>query len=185
MRRGSAIAMMTVALLGSCASSERPEGVVERWLLSLNQGAAGVPDRFGGEPATAAATAVLPDWRTREPGSLDRVEVGAAAVSGPAGFREARTPFRIETTDGDVISGTAIAAECGSDPATGGDAWCVRDVRLGGAGPPAGSTWSAGAEASDWARASAAALILSGSAVALVGVVSKRSRSALSASGER
>jgi hypothetical protein len=175
MRRGPAIVVLMLAVLAGCTSSERPEGVVERWLLSLNQGAAGAPDRYGGDLATASATSVLPDWRTREPGSLERVEVGTAAVSGPPGSREANTPFRIETTDGDVVSGTVVAAECGGDGATGGDVWCVREARVGGAGPAAGSTWSAGAGRSDWERAFAAALVLAAIAVLLVGAVRRRS----------
>jgi hypothetical protein len=176
MRRGPALAGIVLALLASCASSERPEGVVERWLLSLNQGAAGAPDRYGGDPATIAATSVLPDWRSRDPGSLDRVEVGNAVVRGPAGSEEAAVPFRIETIDGEVVSGTADVAECDGDPATGGNAWCVREARVGGSGPMAGSTWSAGAQGSDWVRAVAAALVLCAIAVGLVAGVRKRSR---------
>jgi hypothetical protein len=34
-------------LAGSCAAqAQRPEGIVERWLVSLNQGAAGRPDLY-------------------------------------------------------------------------------------------------------------------------------------------
>jgi hypothetical protein len=33
-----------VLVLPACASTERPEGLVERWLVSLNQGAAGRPE---------------------------------------------------------------------------------------------------------------------------------------------
>jgi hypothetical protein len=179
-KRGSAIAFLLLVLSTGCAS-QRPEGVVERWLLSLNQGSAGAPDRYGGESATAAADAVLPDWRTRDPGSLDRVEVGSAVVTGASGSREATVPFRIETMEGDTVAGTARATECGGGPATGGNEWCVRDAVVGGAGPQSGSTWSPGAGPSDWWRAIGAAVVLCALAVGLVEAVSRRTRSARSA----
>jgi hypothetical protein len=173
-RHASAVLVMLVALSASCATSQRPEGVVERWLLSLNQGSAGAPDRYGGEPAVAAADAVLPDRRSREPGSLDRVEVGAASLTGTTGSRIAAVPFRIETTEGETVSGTVLASECGGTAGTG-TGWCVHDARVGGAGPAEGAAWSAGADASDWGRAAFMAVVLSVLAVLLVGTIRRRS----------
>jgi hypothetical protein len=173
MRRWSAIPVVALALLGGCGSSARPEGVVERWLLSLNRGSAGAPERYGGDPAVQAADTVLPDRRTRDPGSLDRVEVGAAVVTETAGSLEASVPFRIETTDGDVVTGTVRVGDCGVGVA--GKDWCILDARFGGAGPPPGSTWAAGSDASDWGRAVVAAVVLSGVAVTLVAAVRRRS----------
>jgi hypothetical protein len=178
MRRASAIAVVALALCAACGSStQRPEGVVERWLLSLDQGAAGEPERFGGELAVGAADAVLPDRQTRDPGSLDRVEVGAADVTGEPGSQGATVPFRIETVDGDVVVGVVEVGGCGGDDASGGQDWCVRDVRLGGDGPSPGAAWSPGADGSDWARAGVVAVVLASLAVGAVVVVNRSSAS--------
>jgi hypothetical protein len=172
-RRVPALAAVALLVLVACGSTERPEGVAERWLLSLDQGAAGAPDRFGGEPAVEAATSVLPDWRTRDPGSLDRTEVGTAVVGESAGTSTASIPFRIQTTDGAVVTGTVDEAPCGEGPSSSG--WCVRRVELGGGAVALDGTWAAGADGSDWAWAAAAAVLLCGLAVGLVAVVTRRS----------
>jgi hypothetical protein len=174
MRRGVIAGLLLVLLLSGCSTNERPEGVVERWLLSLNQGAAGTPDRYGGDEAVAAASAVLPDWATRDPGSLDRVQVG-----GNPGWAKgmvdagSEVPFRIQTTDGQVIEGVADVARCGAD----GERWCVTSAGLGGVtyGSSAVS-WSAGAGPAAWAWASGAAIVLALLAVGLVGGVRTTTR---------
>jgi hypothetical protein len=172
-RRFRAIAAAAALLVfAACGSAQRPEGVAERWLLSLGQGAAGAPDRFGGEPALEAATSVLPDWRTREPGSIDRTEVGTAVVSERAGTSTASIPFRIETSDGEVVTGTVDEASCGEGPP--GSGWGVRGAELGAAVALDG-TWSAGANGSDWAWAIVAAVLLCGLAVVLVAAITRRS----------
>jgi hypothetical protein len=168
-----AIAAVALLVLAACGSTERPEGVAERWLLSLDQGAAGAPDRFGGEPAVEAATSVLPDWRTRDPGSIDQAEVGTAVVAESAGTRTASVPFRVETSDGEVVTGTVDEAPCGEDPP--GSGWCIRGVELGRGAVALGGTWSAGANGSDWAWAIAVAVLLCGLAVGLLAVVTRRS----------
>jgi len=171
MSRRTAVGAVAVVLLVACGGAQRPEGVAERWLSSLDQGAAGTPDRFGGDPAVQAAATVLPDWRTRDPGSLDRIEVGDAVLGGTAAAATAAVPFRIETTDGGTVTGTVEEAPCGSD----GEGWCVRGAELGGGASAFDGSWSAGASGADWVWALAAAVLLCGLAVALVAVVTRRS----------
>ncbi len=95
--------------LTSCAVRERPEGIVERWLLALNQGSAGQPGRYAPE---SLSQTILPDWRHAEPGHFDVIDVQPAAVRScsvavtgdscePKG-RLASVPFVLETTDGAV-----------------------------------------------------------------------------------
>jgi hypothetical protein len=67
-----ALALLAIGA-GACATTDRPEGVVERWLISLNQGAAGDPGRYATEQVSDL---VLPGWRELEPGELDVIEVG-------------------------------------------------------------------------------------------------------------
>ncbi|MCD6021440.1 MAG: hypothetical protein K0R20_1150 [Actinomycetia bacterium] len=75
MRRVVVAAALTTLVFSACASQERPEGIVERWLLALNQGAAGEPDRYA---PNAASEEVLPGWEHLDPGELDVVEVARA-----------------------------------------------------------------------------------------------------------
>jgi hypothetical protein len=171
-----AIAIAVLALCAACTSStQRPEGVVEEWLLSLNQGAAGDPGRYGGAAAEEAAAAVLPDWRTADPGSIDRIQVGGdfSSASGAGGVPN-DVPFRVETTEGQTIEGVVHVAPCGDDPATV-DAdpqdWCVRGAGLGGVEISPDWTWSVGAGSAAWGWAALAAVVFTLVAVGLVLVV--------------
>ena len=74
MRRLAAGAFLAAVLLSGCAHTDRPEGVVERWLISLNQGGAGRPDRF--TLVRGIEDPILPDWEHCDPGALDVIEVG-------------------------------------------------------------------------------------------------------------
>jgi hypothetical protein len=98
MRRGVLTAALLLLILPGCASRERPEGIVERWLLALNQGGAGEPLRYADVDVT---NALVPEWRSAEPGTFDVIEVGRGVpcVRGPIGC-EARVPFRVELVDG-------------------------------------------------------------------------------------
>jgi len=96
-------ALILVALLApSCAGTERPEGVVERWLVSLNQGAAGRPGHYAPESVSAS---VVPGWHELDPGELDVIAVGDARP-GPGGT--SLVPFQVEQVDGTVARGFAV-----------------------------------------------------------------------------
>jgi len=89
-KRLFAVAGLALVLLAACGGTDRPEGAVERWLVSLNQGKAGEPEKY----AVASVTnTVLPNWKTCDPGSLDVTEVGQHAA-GQAG--SVLVPYRIE-----------------------------------------------------------------------------------------
>jgi hypothetical protein len=96
-------ALIIVALLApSCAGTERPEGVVERWLVSLNQGAAGRPGRYAPESVSAS---VVPGWHELDPGELDVIAVGDARP-GPGGT--SLVPIQVEHVDGTVARTFAV-----------------------------------------------------------------------------
>jgi hypothetical protein len=97
-----ALALVTVMVaLGACGQPERPEGIVERWLLSLNQGAAGRPDAYA--PGDVSQQ-VLPRWQGLDPGELDVIEVGRG---GPGEGEIDQVPFRVVTVEGDELRGLA------------------------------------------------------------------------------
>ena len=98
MKRGLVAAALFLLLLPGCSSQERPEGIVERWLLALNQGGAGEPLHYADLDVT---NALVPEWRAAEPGTFDVIEVGKGVPCGrgPIGC-ETRVPFRVELDDG-------------------------------------------------------------------------------------
>lgn len=99
--RALVLAAVAAVSLAACAVQEpRPEGIVERWLQSLDQGSAGTPIDYA---EVAATDAVLPDHAERDPGDIDLIEVGAATDAG--------VPFRIVLLSGDEITGTALLQE--------------------------------------------------------------------------
>ena len=108
MKRAIVLACVGLVALAGCSQPPRPEGVVQRWLVSLNQGSAGRPERW----ADAGVTSTVAPWWPAEPDHIDEMDVGAA--NGGA------VPFRIETTDGTVTSGVATvgtrATSDGSEP---------------------------------------------------------------------
>lgn len=97
MKRVLAAALL-LSMLAGCSSQERPEGIVERWLLALNQGGAGEPLRYADVDVTEA---LVPEWRSAEPGTFDVIEVGKGVPCGrgPIGC-ETKVPFRVEFVDG-------------------------------------------------------------------------------------
>lgn len=99
-------AVLLLLALPTCATHERPEGIVERWLLALNQGAAGEPDRYA---PSGPSNEVLSNWHEREPGQLDVMEVGRAAPIEHLRPQEAYSvPIRIVRIDGSALEGFAI-----------------------------------------------------------------------------
>jgi hypothetical protein len=115
-KRAALVAGLVTVVLVACAQAPRPEGVVQRWLVSLNQGSAGRPERW----ADADATATAAPWWPAEPDHIDAMDVGAASGGD--------VPFRIETIDGVVTTGVATV---GSRDTEGGPEPYVAAVRLG------------------------------------------------------
>jgi len=97
-RTGAALVLL---MLAACATAQRPAGLVERWLLSLNQGSAGRPGVYA--PA-AVSDQVLLDRDRLDPGALDVIEVGRSSP-GEGGIEQ--VPFRVVTVDGDEIRAVA------------------------------------------------------------------------------
>jgi hypothetical protein len=105
------VVVVALVALAACSTSERPEGIVERWLLALNQGPAGEPDRFA--PAQVS-DAVLPGWEDLGPGELDVIEVGSGDLIMDLCDEGRIVPFRVVPLEGDEVS----------------DAACVRGSRI-------------------------------------------------------
>ena len=116
MRRAALLACVAVVSLVACDQAPRPEGVVQRWLVSLNQGSAGRPERW----ADAGATSTVAPWWPAKPDHIDAMDVGTASGGD--------VPFRIETIDGVVTTGVATV---GSRDTGSGPEPYVAAVRLG------------------------------------------------------
>jgi hypothetical protein len=115
-RRALALAVVALVLVG-CAQETRPEGVVENWLRSLNQGAAGRPDRYAPEEVSAT---VLPGWHDLDPGHLDAIVVGTPRTTDVG----SDVPFRIVDVDGVSTIGVARLE-------MNGGSWHVASVETG------------------------------------------------------
>jgi len=100
-------------LLPACQGTNRPEGVVERWLVALNQGSAGRPGQYAPEPLSQQ---ILPHWASRDPGDIDTIEVGRATsgfgvhLSGTSEDDNQATdvPYRVVLVDGRKEEGEAV-----------------------------------------------------------------------------
>ena len=105
MRRALAFTIVILAV-SSCAAQERPEGIVERWLLALNQGAAGQPHRYA---PSSASDEVLPDWEHLDPGELDVVEVASTGTARgeTCDGGALPVPFRVVRLDGSELRSIA------------------------------------------------------------------------------
>ncbi len=125
-RRAAAIAMAAVAtaMLSACGSTQRPEGIVERWLLALNQGKAGQLELYA---PNDLSNRILPGWRAKDPGQLDVIEVGSSATVLVPGLHpcdpETLVPYRVVTLDGRTEMGTANL--CPTTGGSDGEAWMV------------------------------------------------------------
>ena len=162
MKRVLTLTGLAVVLLSACAHTDRPEGVVERWLISLNQGKAGRPGQYAPERLSQR---ILPHWQTRQPGDLDVIEVGSGRRYSTSFEKcpsrcpaEWLVPFRIERTSGVKFEGTALARKQGN--------WYVIGLRLGDSSllvPSNGGQRIGSASAAAWGVAigiSAALMIL-------------------------
>ncbi len=105
MRRPIFVTVLLMIALSACGDRSRPEGTVERWLLALNQGAAGEPGRFASDQTSDQ---VLPHRGSMEPGRLDVIEVGAAERT-RCSFD---VPFRVVDLDGHETRMFAILQRC-------------------------------------------------------------------------
>ena len=137
----------------ACGSTDRPEGIVERWLVALDQGAAGRPDAYA-EPSVSDR--LLPGWRDHDPGAFDVIEVGRGGPNGAT----YRVPFRIVAVDGGAFRGTATVA--------GGRVVDVARRPAGEPFPSEGGRPIADADAWAWLAAGAAALGLTAVSTALM-----------------
>jgi hypothetical protein len=116
-KRGLFFLVAIVLLLPSCGRTERPEGVVERWLVSLNQGKAGEPEKYA---PLRLSERVLPHWASRDPGDLDVIEVGMGRIYADDRYL---VPFRVKRLDGTEMSGVVIGS-----PINVEGTWRVEDL---------------------------------------------------------
>jgi hypothetical protein len=161
-RLAAATFLLGGLLLTSCGHTDRPEGVVERWLISLNQGAAGRPGTYA---EARVSEAILPGWERCDPGALNSIEVGRGeqfTAEGVPGHTTASVPYRIEYADdiaslcGRTVEPTApakgVALVILREPGQNADDWRVdalAPVSLPGSGTTA-STPVARASAAVW-----------------------------------
>ena len=103
---GTAALALTLLGLTACGGTDRPEGVVERWLISLNQGAAGEPGKYA---SPELSSRILPHWETRDPGDLDVIEVGHGRPASREGIvlGDYDVPFKVGRISGVKIEGVA------------------------------------------------------------------------------
>jgi hypothetical protein len=146
-RRAAALLAVAVVVLSACVSADRPEGVVERWLISLNIGGAGQPERYA---SNELSNRILPP--PRDPNDLDVIEVGRGRIEGDT----ALVPYRVEVVDGPKLDGVARLVRTA-------DGWMVvallpKDPTL--AVPSEGGRHVGGASGSLWLVAAALAVSL-------------------------
>jgi len=110
-RRTLPIALALLLALPACGDRQRAEGIVERWLLAINQGAAGRAGRYA---TPQSSRLILPRYSVADPGELDLIEVGEGRSTECA----YRVPFRVVRVDGEEITGDATFALCPTAPIT-------------------------------------------------------------------
>ena len=166
-----AIVVLAAVLLPACVQDERPEGVVERWLVALNQGSAGRPERYASDELSEE---VLPGWSELEPGRLDVIEVGSAARD--ENDLGANVGLRVERTDGTVVEHTARVERLDGSPA-----WHIERLEPPGdapALPSQGGPAIGAASAGWWLGAVGVALAFVLAASALMALVRRRTADA-------
>jgi hypothetical protein len=100
MKRALLLLTVAILLMPACGGADRPEGVVERWLISLNQGKAGEPEQYAPDELSQR---ILPNWQSRDPGDLDVIEVGKGRPS-DVEHTYYDVPFRVRRSNGSEIS---------------------------------------------------------------------------------
>jgi hypothetical protein len=172
-RRLMAASLVFLAL-SACGETQRPEGIVERWLQSLDQGRAGTPERYA--TTDEVSEEVLAGYRDLAPGQFDVIEVGEARE--PAGVTRPDSsrivPVRIVTTDGveqrlnvvtvPLAAGWRVAGIDSQDPV--------------GVLPSEGGPANAGISSVAWLAGVSAALLLTAIALLLMAFVRRSVRGA-------
>ena len=168
MNRALVVAVVAlVALTSACSSQERPEGITERWLLSLNQGAAGQPYRYAPDDVSEQ---VVPGWHDLEPGYLDVIAVESQQLRrGPV--PGAFVPFNLVTKDGDRIEGVAHLLP-------NGDSWRIADLDVGAGIAPTEGGSPFGAGLPGWPIAIGVGVLLALAALGLLTIVQRRATKA-------
>ena len=171
MLRRTLAALILLALTGCAAQEQRPEGIVQRWLLALNQGSAGEPGRYAPE---SLSRTILPDRRRSEPGHFDVIDVKQAAIRScsvavgdscePQG-RMASVPFNLEDTDGAVFSFEVTLVEHRGSWKAVALGPNVHPMTLGEQGWPSTLDWSS------WLLAGLTALCVTALTAALMALV--------------
>jgi hypothetical protein len=156
------LAVVLLALVG-CGDRARPEGLVERWLLSLNQGAAGRPERYAD---AGTSRRVLPGFERRSPGDLDVIEVGAARRN-KCSFD---VPFRVVTVDGGEVTGFAVIPICPTAPILPIGSLELRQLPAG-VFPSGGGSAFGTDRAAAWAVAAAVAVAITVISIGLMELV--------------
>jgi len=113
-------ALLALMVLPACGGTDRPEGVVERWLVSLNQGPAGQPQQYAPDRLTQR---ILPHWARRDPGDLDVIEVGKGGritctcptLTGRAIAFPYTVPFRVKRVNGPTVQGSVGLSKASGD----------------------------------------------------------------------
>lgn len=155
----------------ACPAEERPEGIVERWLLSLNQGAAGHPDRYA---SAQVSRLVLPGHDEADPETFDRIEVGQGESRALNLFVERyAVPFLVERPDGRRLRGTAILRANRDERRVEAVSLGTFDLRL----PSEGGPSSEGVTTLAWFGALGAAALLIALTAALMRLVPERAAS--------
>ena len=157
-------AVLVALSIVACSASERPEGIVERWLTSMNQGEAGAPDRYANDDVTAQ---VAPTWDMNDPGWIDEIVVGGAE-EGAGGA--SLVPFRLVPLEGHPISGVATVAPRAL--ADGSTQPVVAEVSIQEV-PPQEGGWQAGMDTAAWFLAIAIGALIATVALAVVGLVDR------------
>lgn len=164
MKRVAIVGAVLLVLLPACAARERPEGIVERWLLSLNQGAAGRPGRYA--PA-GLSQQLMPGWDRLDPGRLDTIEVGDATPA-PGSSGASLVPFRIVDVDGGQVAGVATVGAATPRRVTAVE---LNPAPTGLEAPQGSGSTAERISARDWLAALGVAAILSLLAVGAVVLV--------------
>jgi hypothetical protein len=162
-------------LLPACGDTDRPEGVVERWLISLNQGKAGEPGKYAPDELSQR---ILPNWQRRDPGDLDVIEVGRGDTASspehrlPPG-RRYLVPYRVTRLDGQEMKGVVELVSPHAEP------WLVEellpaDPRL--RVPSQGGRRIGGASIAVWLAGLGIAGLLILAAAALMSTVGRQAR---------